>query len=73
MYMPRWYMPNSAPARPAKVPATVKAAQRMRRVSMPMKPVRMLFSRTATRVSPKAEWQITHSAMMPSATMTRVK
>src|SRR5262249_8048613 len=39
MYMPRWYMPNSAPASPPNVPATVKAAQRMRRVSTPMKPV----------------------------------
>jgi hypothetical protein len=33
----------------------VKAAQRMRRVSTPMNPVRTLFSRTATRVSPNAE------------------
>ena len=55
MYMPRWYMPNSAPASPPKAPATVKAAQRMWRVSTPMNPVRTLFSRTATSVSPNAE------------------
>ena len=73
MYMPRWYMPNSAPASPPKVPATVKAAQRMRRVSTPMKPARTLFSRTATRVRPNAEWQITQSAAMPAATIARVK
>ena len=73
IYMPRLYMPNSAPARPAKVPATVKDAQRILLVSTPMKPARTAFSRIATRVRPKAEWQIIHSNPTPRATMARVK
>ena len=55
------------------MPATVKAAQRMRRVSTPMKPARTVFSRIATRVRPNGEWQITQRTPMPTPTDASVK